>query len=499
MKRFLIIIFIFNLIFIFSQDNSEDIAVFSDNDYLNIDIDDIINNSNEKNKTENNKKITKNDVESQITFTLSVKGGDETEFMILRNNLLNDNNRFAINTFSNKTYSDIQANINFAKIFQIYIDNSFRFIYESNDIAHIKTDEHKNIYNKRLENIVKEFYFLWNIPIKYPIKIVFGRTFFNPDLSFTFQTFNVFNYQKKNIGGFVDSDDVGVNMLKFSAYFPIVSFDLIYSPGIPDESDVTKMFNIQKEQKFATKIDFNLRKVNFNINGFIDTNLKWALGANISVNVTDEIILYSDIALKGKEKKYKITKNDEKLYGDMNKYEIVSTEKMVDFSGVLLGINYTPKSVITIYGELYFNTNGFLPDEQKNFFDNINDMNKNFHNPEYPEFLPNGKDIRTNFKYYYLGKLGESFKIYDIFNLGAFYFFTQIGKDDIAKTGIDLSLSAFIHLFDGSTMLIPKIRYNFLKYFSFEMNSTLFLGYEKSLIGEVPYFGTFKILLEVRL
>lgn len=505
MRRYLVIIFISTLFLTFSNDNSADRDILTDEDYLDLDISSFIESTEkiDNNKTKNidkkKKKITRKEVEQEINLTLSVSGRNETEIRILRNCIINNNNMFGIPTFVNKTFSDVRATVNFGKIFQIYADDSFRFIYESNDIAHIKTETHENKYSKYLDNIMRELYLLWNIPIKYPIKIVFGRTFYNPETSIAFLTSNNLNYNRKTVSGFLDYDDVGVNMLKFSMYFPILSFDLIYSPGIYNENEITKMFNIQKEQKFAAKIDFNFKKVNFNINGYFDTNLKWCAATSISVNISDEIILYSDLALKGKETKLLIKKSEEKLYGNMYKYEIEEIEKSIDFSGVLLGINYTPKSILTMYGELYFNTNGLFPDEQKTFFTNLYEMKHNYENTEYPELAPNSDQLRSNFKYYYMGKLGNTARKYDAFNLGAFYYYTQIGKDDIAGTGLDLSLSAFICLFDGSALLNTKIKYSFLKYFSITLDSNLFLGYEKSLIGELPFIAVFKIVVEAKL
>lgn len=503
MRRYFIIVFLFTLFCSFPNDSSSDTDILSDDDYLNLDISEITErakkNDQKDQSTTKKKRIGKKEIEDAVVFDLSVTGRNSTEFRILRNSAINSNNIFGITTFVNKTFAEVQAKISFGKIFQIYVDDSFRFVYESNDIAHIKSEGHKNNYNKFLDNIVKEIYLLWNIPIKYPIKIVFGRTFYNPETSVAFLTSNNLNYVQKSVSSFLDYDDCGVNMLKFSVYFPMVSLDLIYSPGIYEENEITKMFNIQKEHKFASKVDFNLKKVNFNVNGYVDTNLKWSAATSISVNINDEIILYSDLALKGKEKKLKIEKSDEILYGNMNKYEVKEIEKIVDFSGVLFGINYTPKSILTIYGELYFNTNGFFPDEQKEFFTNYYKIKNNYENPQYPEFAPNSEEIKTNFKYYYMGKLGEAALKYDAFNLGAFYYYTQIGKDNIAGVGLDLSLSAFISLFDGSALLSPKVKYTFLKYFSVAIDSSLFLGTEKSLIGEIPFIASFKIILEAKL
>ena len=502
MKKYLILIFVFLNFVIFSQDNTGDSNNLTDDDYLNIDISNIIDNSKKEEKKENTKKT----IEDAIDFNLSIEGRNLTEIRFLRNNLGNNNNVFGIPTFINRSYCDLQAGVNFGKIFQIYIDNSFRFSYDSNDIAHIKIAEHENKYYKYFEDIVKEAYLLWNIPIKYPIKILVGRSFFNPETSWVFLTANNLNYTRKTLGSFIDYDDIGVNMLKFSMYFPIVNFYLIYSPGSYQENNITKMFNIQTEQRFAAKVDFSFKKVNFNINGYIDTSTdsdghpfpKWALGASISVNVTDELILYSDLALTSKERKLSLRKEDKKLYGNMNEYTIVENQKHIDFSGVLIGINYSPKAWFTVYGELYFNTNGLFPDEQKELFNNLEEVSYNYHNPEYPEFAPNANDIRIKIRKYYLDKVGGVAIKYDAFRLGAFYFFTQIRKENIASTGLDLSLSTFIHLFDGSSLIMPAIKYKFLKYFSVELISNLFLGYEKSLMGEMFYLGNIRLVLEAK-
>ena len=308
----------------------------------------------------------------------------------------------------------------------------------------------------------------------------------------------------------MDSDEIGVNMLKFSMYFNIFSFDFIYSPGYYDSNETTEYFNIPEENKFLLKLDFTLPYINFGFNGYIDTSLAWSVGATFCVNATDQLIFYSDIALKGNEEIYRLIKQDDILYKDMYKYKWEKYRKF-GFSGVLFGMNFTPGSVLNIIVELYFNSNGLFPHQQKEFFYNLNDINSYQKDPQtisisssLPDSIKNNlKSIRNEQKEgygdYYYGVLGDSILSYNAFDYGILFLFIRISKDNISSTGLDLSLSSFIYILDGSGMLTPSIRYNFLKYFALEVLANIFLGYKGSLFGEMPLIAELKVLFEIKL
>ena len=455
--------------------------------------------SDVKDSSDNIKKSKKIKAEDQIKITLTDFIRDVFQYDLLRSSTINENNRFDINNYSNILYNDSLGRIDFGDYFLVYLDNSFRYIVEGNQLYNIKSDNHSDSNNNRLDDLVREFYFLWKIPVLYPIKITFGRAYFNFGESYVFRTFTDLAYKRKNASDLFNYDEVGVNMLKLSAYFPFADINFIYSPGIPVDSGVKDDFNIQSEQKFFISAEFKVPKVDFGFNFYLDTNLKWAAGTIVTVTASDDLILYTNLALRSKEKVNRLVKLDSVLYQDMNEYEWDNSYIDLSFSGVLFGMNFTPSSLFTIIAELYFNSAGLNPVEEKAFFKNLEDINKFNKSPEYPEMAPNSQQLKNNFSGYYLGILGDSMTNYDVFDLGMFFIFIQVGKDNICSTGLDLSLSSFIYLFDGSGMLLPKIKYNFLKFFALELSSNIYLGCKGSMFGELPYSASFSLTFEIKI
>ncbi len=449
--------------------------------------------------TDDLKKSAKEKIEESINVSLTTFVRDVFQYSLLRNNSINRNNRFDINNYSNILYTDSLGRIDFGDYFLVYIDNSFRYIVEGNQLYSIKSADHDDTNNNRLDDLVREFYFLWKIPLEYPVKITFGRVYFSCGESYVFRTFTDLAYSRKNVADLFNYDEVGVNMLKITAYFPFADINFIYSPGIPVKDNTKDYFNIQDEQRFFTGVNFKVPNVDFGFNFYLDTSLKWAAGTTVTVTAYDDLIIYTNLALRSNEPVRRLARLDKKLYGNMHEYEWKKYYCSLSFSGVLFGMNFTPASLFNIICEIYFNSSGLDPKAGKNFFDNIDDINENNESPEYPKAASNAIKLKDQFKGYYLGILGSSMKKFDTFETGMFYAFIQIGKDDIASTGLDLSLGAFIYLLDGSGMLIPKIRYNFLKYFAVQLSSNIYLGYKGSMFGEMPYIASFLVTMEIKI
>jgi len=356
-----------------------------DDDFLNMELDGIFDETSDDNGSVFDTKIS-----DYVTSEVVVKHKQKFVYNFLNDTMLNDGNRFDINTYSYNVYTDILAGINFGSYFKVYVDNSFRFVREGNELTSpiVSRDsyqlieyDHEDIYKQELENIVREGYLLWNIPTQFPLKITMGRAFSNPGTSYVFNLFNSLHYKKTITGNFMGSDDVGVNMLKFSAFFPMVNFDIIYSPGFPDTNDTTEFFSIQKEQRFFGKVDVKLDYVDFSLNGYVDTALYWSVGSTIAVDVNDNLILYNDLVLNGKDKYKRLVKQSDKLFGDMCKYNWEEFER-IGFKGVLFGMNYSHQSAVDIIAEVYFNSNGINPFEQKELFSNLKNVNKYYKSPE---------------------------------------------------------------------------------------------------------------------
>jgi|GEM_PF-4385358 len=502
-KRILIIILIIihNLI-IFSNTNT-------DEDFLNMDIDEITKNDN----TDDNimkSKISKKEIEKYILLELTAVNRHVFNYSFINDSTINKNNRFDINTYYYTLYVDLTASLDLSSYFKIYVDNSFRFVHEGNELYNFIDEDHEDAYNNYLDNLVRELYLIVNIPIMFPIKIKAGRAFISKENSYLFNIFNDLAYEKKKISGLFDYDEVGVNMIDLSVYFPIVNLSIIYSPGFPGSNETTEYLNIQEEQCFFGVINFRVPYVNFGFNGFIDTSLKWSIGSSVAVNASDSLIIYSDFKIKGNEKIKRLIKKDDILYEDMHEYEWEETERY-GFEGVIFGINFTPGTYFNIILEIYFNSSGMTPPEQKEYYDYLCDINNYHENPQsisIPDGVPSfiekelkktKKEQEEGYADYYYGVLGDSMTEYNVFDLGMLFLFFQVSKDDIASTGLDLYIGFFIYLLDGSTMLIPKIRYNFLKYFVFEINANIYLGYKGSLFGEMPHMADIQFLLEIKI
>ena len=496
-KVFVLTILIFLIIKGYGEDASSDLDLFSKIDnILNDDTlrdlsDDNLTEKIDKNKVDENKKI------NILKVSLICEVRDIFSYNLVRDTLLNENNLFDIDSHKNTIYVDLKGKLAFREVFQFYVDTSFRFVSSGNELLYLKSDTHEDKNNRYLDNIVRELYFMWTIPIKYPIKIIFGRAYYDLGKSYIFNIFNHLDYERKNVLGFIDYDDYGPNILKFSLFFPYINFDIVYSPGIPNENEYTKFFNIQREQKILTSLNFSVPYVDFGFNGYFDTSFQnnsfgWALGTTFSANVNNDIVIYGDFLLNGNGQYKRFVKKDDFLFGDMAKYEWQTNYK-IGFVGEI-GINYTPNSLFNIISELYVNTYGLTPKEQKEMTTNFKEVKKNYQNPEVPTL-----DFLDIFKNHYKGVMGDSLHTFDPFDLGMFYFFTKFGKDNIASSGVDLSISTLTHLFDGSTMVIPKVSYTFLKYFTVDFSCELYLGYEGSLFGEIPFLGTLSTMFEIKL
>lgn len=441
--------------------------------------------------------VTKESPQQKMIVNGSVEVTQKSGFQysIIRESVLNPDNVFYIDNYQFFANAKILAEVSITPYFKFYADCFFQFTMKGNELD-LQTDNDGN--KKEFSGELNELYVSATIPLHYPVKFSIGRMFFRQENSLGFSIFNGLSWDKKLLGGTFSDNTPGANMVKFSMYFPYINFDIIYSPGSVVDNDTTAYFHIPKEQRFYTMLNCNLPQTDFGFNGYFDSDLQWGAGTTVSVTVYDDLILYSDFSVQNYNPKKRLVKKDEYLYDDMKMYEWEETQS-ISFTGTLLGINFSPKSIISMYTEIFYNSNGFSRDEQSIYFDAIQDIKKNYKNPSYPSMAPNADSIKQQFTLYYFGLLAQSLASYDAVSMGSLFIFSRVGKSDIASSGVELLLSSLTSCFDGSTLLIPQISYNFLKYCSIRLYSNIFIGYPGALFGEIPYVGTINFEVELKL
>lgn len=471
MKRILLIFTLLSAILnIHTIENPDDY-------YLNLEI-----NIPEEKNTDTGKKWNDS---SMIKGSSSITQKSGFKYNFLKESPLNPGNIFDIEEYRFYSNSKVFADIKISSFFSFVNDSFFEFTINNDEI-------------KELRGGVNELYFSFIVPVKFLFQFSFGRIHYRHEKSFVFNSFNGLALDRKVTGGTFTDDEAGANMFKISMFFPMVNFDIIYSPGSVYENETAYFFGADKSQKFYTMLNFNFPHISFGFNCYIDTDLFTGGGFTISANIHKDMVIYSDFSVNNYEKRKRLVKENHVLYGDMYYYNWDESERL-NFRSSILGINLSPGGLFQIYTELFFNSNGLTPDEQKNYIRELSSIKKHYEKPLSPMSGMPVDNYSKDFSAYYKGKLGESLRNYDPAGMSMLLLYTSIGKSDIASKGINLKLSTLTSCFDGSTVLVPEFSFDFFKYISFSLKGEIYLGYSGALFDESPYAGSVKAEISLKL
>lgn len=203
------------------------------------------------------------------------------------------------------------------------------------------------------------------------------------------------------------NEDKGKYLIDFNIFYNFLNFEVIYAPNrdfIPD--DYTDFESIIENDDFwLVRCGLSLASHELSFLYFHGNNDSF--GLNYSSQIGEELISYCEAVISDENKIKRIKKDDSEIYN----FELEETW----FFTSLLGLCYSPIFLdFSFYLEFLYNGDGYTPDEWKDYYNYIQEIN------DMPVTM-------TQQKMYYLGKANTYFSRN---NMSFYYSFLHIKSND---------------------------------------------------------------------